>query len=263
MTYHTIELSEKAGIATITLNRPQALNALTVEMAVELIHALDTLRDEGNTRVLLLTGMGRGFCSGADLAAGVTGTQSGPMDAGVSLETHYNPLLERILALPFPVVNAINGVAAGAGCSLAIAGDVVIAAKSAYFLQAFINIGLVPDVGSTWILPRLVGKARAAGMMMLGERLPAEKAAEWGLIWKVVEDDALMHEAHAICAKFANGPTQSYGILRKAIRSAMESTLTETLQDERVNQRSASRTGDFLEGVQAFLGKRKAQFTGK
>ncbi len=262
MAYATLDLKEADGIATITLNRPATLNALTVELVSEMIHALDTLRDAGNTRVLLITGAGRGFSSGADLGAGVTGDPTGPRDAGLALETHYNPMLERIFALPFPVVTAVNGPAAGAGCSLAISGDVVIAAKSAYFLQAFINIGLVPDVGSTWLLPRMIGRARATGMMMLGEKLPAETAADWGLVWKVVDDAALMEEAHKICAKFAAGPTRSYALLRQAIRTSLESTLTQTLHHERVNQRSASRTNDFLEGVMAFLGKRAARFTG-
>lgn len=263
MAYQTIELTEADGIATLRLNRPQTLNGLTLELVSEMIHALDTLRDAGQTRVLLLTGAGRAFCSGADLGTGVTGDATGPRDAGLALETHYNPMIERLMALPFPVVTAVNGPAAGAGCSLALTGDIVIAAKSAYFLQAFINIGLIPDAGSTWLLPRAIGRARATGMMMLGDRIPAETAESWGLIWKSVEDASLMEEAGKIAAKLAAGPTQSYAILRRGIRTSLKSSLTETLYDERVNQRAASRTEDFIEGVMAFLQKRRAVFKGR
>ena len=192
MTYEHILFSEADGVATLTINRPEQMNALHVGVIAEMIHAVDRVRDEGTARVLVLTGTGRAFCSRrrsrGRRCAGGGGTRCGPLDAGKVLETHFNPLLERLFALPVPFITAVNGVAAGAGCSYALAGDIVIAAKSAYFLQAFVNIGLVPDVGSTWMLPRLVGKARAQAMMMLGERIPAETAADWGMIYKAVDD---------------------------------------------------------------------------
>lgn len=266
MAYEHILLDEDSGVATLTINRPQMLNALHIGVIGEMIDAVDQLRDGGSARVLLLTGAGRGFSSGADLAGGGAGGDpvgSGPIDAGKVLETHFNPLMERLFALPMPVITAVNGVAAGAGCSYALCGDIVIAARSAYFLQAFVNIGLVPDVGSTWLLPRLVGKARAQAMMMLGERIPAETAEDWGMIWKCVDDDQLMPTAREIATKLAKGPTQSYALIRQGIRGCMDASLTEGLMIERRHQLQAGRTGDFVEGVTAFLQKRPAAFTGK
>lgn len=266
MAYEHILLEEEAGVATLTINRPQMLNALHVGVISEMIDAVDRLRDERSARVLLLTGAGRGFSSGADLAGGGAGggpVGSGPIDAGKVLETHFNPLLERLFALPMPFITAVNGPAAGAGCSYALAGDIVIAARSAYFLQAFVNIGLVPDVGSTWLLPRLIGKARAQAMMMLGERIPAETAEAWGLIWKCVDDEKLMPTARDIAAKLAKGPTRSYALIRQGIRDSLDMTLTEALMVERRNQLHAGRTEDFAEGVGAFLQKRPAAFTGR
>jgi 2-(1,2-epoxy-1,2-dihydrophenyl)acetyl-CoA isomerase len=266
MAYEHILFTEVDGVATLTINRPQVLGALHTGVIAEMIDAVDRVRDEGTARVLLLTSAGRGFSSGADLSGGGAGGSdrpSGPPDAGKVLETHFNPLLERLFALPVPLITAINGVAAGAGCSYALAGDIVIAARSAYFLQAFVNIGLVPDVGSTWMLPRLAGKARAQAMMMLGERIPAETALEWGMIYKVVDDAELMDTANAIAAKLAKGPTQSYALIRQGIRACLDTSLTEGLMIERRNQLKAGRTADFAEGVGAFLQKRPANFTGK
>jgi 2-(1,2-epoxy-1,2-dihydrophenyl)acetyl-CoA isomerase len=256
--YEHIVLREEHGVATLTLNRPGALNALTVGLTAELIHAVDRVRDDKTSRVLLLTGAGRAFCSGADLSGGVF-----PTDAGALLDTHLNPLLERLMALPVPVVAAVNGPAAGAGCSIALAADIVLCARSAYFLQAFVNIGLVPDVGSTWMLPRLVGRARAQAMMMLGERIPAEQAEQWGMVYKVVDDGALAQEAQTLATKLANGPTRTYALIRQGIRQSLECTLTESLHIERVNQLQAGRTEDFAEGVAAFLAKRPAAFKGR
>ena len=278
MTYEHILFTEADGVATMTLNRPAALNALTSDLIAEMIDAVDRVRDEGTARVLLLTGSGRAFCSGADLAVGrttgtgVSGEHHGPaeagrprppVDVGHRLETHFNPLLERLFALPVPFVTAVNGVAAGAGCSFALAGDIVVAAESAYFLQAFVNIGLVPDVGSTWLLPRLAGRARATAMMMLGERIPAATALDWGLIWQVVPDAELMTTAAALAARLAAGPTKTYALIRHGIRDCLDASLTEALTIERRNQRAAGRTADFGEGVSAFLGKRKAAFEGR
>jgi len=266
MAYEHILLEEEGGVATLTINRPQMLNALHVGVVSEMIDAVDRLRDEGTARALLMTGAGRGFSSGADLAGGGAGGApmgSGPFDAGKVLESHFNPLLERLFALPIPFVTAVNGPAAGAGCSIALAGDIVVAGRSAYFLQAFVNIGLVPDVGSTWLLPRLAGRARAQAMMMLGERIPAETAEDWGLIWKCVDDDELMPTAREIAGKLASGPTRAYALIRQGIRACLDTTLTEALMIERQNQLFAGRTGDFVEGVSAFLQKRPANFRGK
>jgi 2-(1,2-epoxy-1,2-dihydrophenyl)acetyl-CoA isomerase len=258
VTYEHIALQLDGGVATLTLNRPAALNALKREMLAEISHALDQVRDGRTARVLLITGAGRAFCSGADLAAGEL-----PDDVGSLLETHYNPLLERLMALPIPVVSAVNGPAAGAGCSLALAADIVIAAHSAYFLLAFVNIGLVPDLGATWMLPRLAGRARAQAMMMLGERIPAEQAEQWGMIYKVVDDSTFAAETQALVTKLANGPTRTYALVRHALRAALESSLTETLRLERANQLTAGRSADFAEGVAAFLARRPANFQGK
>ena len=267
MAYEHILLDESDGVATLTINRPQMLNALHIGVIAEMIDAVDRVRDEGTARALLMTGAGRGFSSGADLAGGGAGggssRGSAPIDAGKVLETHFNPLLERLFALPVPFVTAVNGPAAGAGCSFALAGDIVVAGRSAYFLQAFVNIGLVPDVGSTWLLPRLAGKARAQAMMMLGERIPAELAESWGMIWKCVDDAELMPTASAIAAKLAKGPTRSYALIRQGIRASLDSTLTEALMLERRNQLAAGRGADFAEGVTAFLQKRPANFQGK
>ena len=266
MTYQHILFDEADGVATLTINRPQALNALHVGVIAEMIDAVDRVRDEGTARVLLLTGAGRAFCSGADLSGGGAGggdrRGSGPVDAGKVLETHFNPLLERLFDLPVPFVTAVNGPAAGAGCSFALAGDIVVAGESAYFLQAFVNIGLVPDVGSTWLLPRLAGKARAQAMMMLGDKIPARIALDWGMIWQVVPDAELMATATTIAARLAKGPTRALALIRHGIRDALDQTLTETLTTERRNQRSAGRAGDFAEGVAAFLEKRPTRFTG-
>ncbi|HVN43581.1 MAG TPA: enoyl-CoA hydratase-related protein [Steroidobacteraceae bacterium] len=257
MAYEHILMQQEGGIATLTLNRPATLNALNRSIVAELIDAFDRVRDEHVARALLITGAGRAFSSGAELAGGL------PQDCGAELETHYNPLLERLMALPLPVICAVNGPAAGAGCSLALAADIVLAARSAYFLQAFINIGLVPDVGSTWMLPRIVGRARAQAMMLLGERIPAERAEQWGMIYRCVDDAALGPESLAIATKLANGPTRAYALLRQALRESLECSLTESLQIERTNQWHAGRTQDFLEGVTAFLGKRPPSFQGK
>ena len=266
MTYAHILFDQTDGIAAITINRPQALNALHVGVIEEMIDAVDRVRDEGTARVLVLTGAGRAFCSGADLAGGGAGggaKRSGPPDAGAVLESHFNPLLERLFALPVPFITAVNGVAAGAGCSFALAGDIVIAAKSAYFLQAFVNIGLVPDVGSTWLLPRLAGRARAQAMMILGERIPAQTAADWGMVYKVVEDADLEAATRAVAEKLAKGPTRAYALIRQGIRDCLDASLSEGLMVERRNQMVAGRTADFAEGVTAFLQKRPAVFSGK
>ena len=267
MAYEHIIWSEADGVATLTINRPDRLNSLNTDVIREMIDAVDQIRDGLSTaRCLVLTGAGRGFSSGADLAPGTAGggpSSGGPIDAGKVLETHFNVLLERLFALPVPVVTAVNGPAAGAGCSYALAGDIIVASKSAYFLQAFVNIGLVPDVGSTWLLPSMIGRARAARMMMLGERIPAELAYEWGLVSEVVDDPDLAARTAEIAKKLASGPTKALTLIRTGMRDCMDKSLTEGLMVERRNQMLAGRSADFAEGVMAFLQKRPAQFTGK
>lgn len=252
-----LELSPGA-VATVTLNRPDSLNALNAAMLDELRAAVEGLQGAG-ARCLLIAGEGRAFSSGADLASG----GGLPDDVGAALEAHFNPLIEAIFALPLPVVAAVNGPCAGAGCSLALAADIVIAGRSAYFLQAFINIGLIPDAGATWLLPRLAGRARAMEMMMLGERVPADKAAEWGLIARVVVDGDLAAEAASVATRLAQGPTIAYGLLRRLARHAEHLPLSEALAAERAAQRDAGRTEDFKSAVMAFLQKRQPTFEGK
>jgi 2-(1,2-epoxy-1,2-dihydrophenyl)acetyl-CoA isomerase len=258
MAFQHIRLEQDdSAVATLILDRPRSLNALNGAMVDELREAVESLTGSG-ARCLLLTGEGRGFSSGADLASG----GGLPDDVGASLENHFNPLVEALFACPMPVVAAVNGPCAGAGCSLALAADIVLAGRSAYFLQAFINIGLIADAGATWLLPRLAGRARAMEMMMLGERVSAEQAERWGLISRMVEDDALAGEARALATKLAAGPTRAYGLLRRLARDAEQSSLSEALAAERIAQRDAGRTNDFRRGVMAFLAKQQPRFEG-
>jgi 2-(1,2-epoxy-1,2-dihydrophenyl)acetyl-CoA isomerase len=247
-----------AAVATLTIARPDRLNALSGQTLGEMRAAVAEAVDTG-ARCLLLCGEGRAFSSGADLA----GEGGLPDDAGEALETGYNPLIEALFELPIPVVAAVNGPAAGAGCSLALAADVVIAARSAYFLQAFVNIGLIPDAGATWLLPRLAGRARAMEMMMLGERIPAEQAQAWGMIAKVVDDEHLASEAVLLATRLAQGPTAALGLIRRLARESAQLTLTDALAAERVAQREAGRTEDFRRAVVAFLEKRQPRFEGR
>lgn len=258
MDFETIRVElTPASVGTIRLNRAQSLNALSPQMLDEAREAVTRLPGEG-ARCLLLTGEGRGFSSGADLASG----GGLPEDAGLALEQHFNPLVEAIAAAPVPVVAAVNGPAAGAGASLALMADIVIAARSAYFMQAFVNIGLVPDAGATWLLPRLAGRARAMEMMMLGERIPAEKAVEWGLISRVVEDEFLAEEATLLATTLARGPTRALGLIRRLARDAEQLSLSDALAAERAAQREAGETQDFKQAVFAFLQKRQPTFEG-
>lgn len=259
MTYETIRVDQSpASVATIILNRPDSLNALNAAMLDEIRAVVESLPGSG-ARALLLTGAGRGFSSGADLAGG----GGLPDDIGAALEAHFNPLIEALFACPLPVVAAVNGPCAGAGCSLALAADLVIAGRSAYFLQAFINIGLIPDAGATWLLPRLAGRARAMEMMMLGERICAEQALAWGMISRIVADEDLAAEGAAFAARLAAGPTVAYGLLRRLARNAEQLSLGEALAAERIAQRDAGRTEDFKRAVFAFLQKRKPEFEGR
>lgn len=262
MTYETIKFEIADNIATITLNRPDRLNAMPPVMAEEIGDALDQL---GDARCLLITGEGRAFCSGADLAGRADSKQSisGGQGAYRALTRSYNPLMMKLAKLPIPVVTAVNGPAAGIGCSLALAADFAIAGKSAYFLQAFVNIGLVPDGGASWMLPRLIGKARATEMMLLGEKIGGEKAADWGLVYKCVEDEALMAEARALAARLACGPTLALGIMRQNIANALDQDYASALRGEAEGQRIAGDSGDAREGAISFLQKRKAEFKGQ
>lgn len=262
MTYEHILLDVSEGVATLTINRPQVLNAMCQQTLAEMLDALAAISKGWKVRALLLTGAGRAFSSGADLQA-MDGEGDDPPDRGLGLEKGFNPVLEALNALPFPVITAVNGGAAGGGCGFALAGDIVIAARSAYFLQPFANIGLVPDVGATWLLPRLAGRARAMGMMMLAERIPAQTALEWGLIWQVVEDYELMDTARALARHLATGPTKSYALMRQAVAKAATMTFREALAAERIDQRTAGQTADHAEGVTAFLEKRTPRFSGQ
>ena len=261
MAYETITVDVSDKIATITLNRPERMNACSLDMAGEINDALSA--DMGDARCLIITGAGRGFCSGADLQARGKSSIGGGEGSYVALTRHYNPLMINLARLNMPVITAINGAAAGVGCSIGLCGDFVIAGKSGYFLQAFVNIGLVPDGGASWMLPRLIGKARATEMMMLGEKISAEKALDWGMIYKVVEDAELQAEARALATRLANGPTISYATMRKNILVAMENSYAEQLLAEAEGQRIAGNSEDAAEGGLAFLEKRKPNFQGK
>ncbi len=260
MTYETITLEIADTIATITLNRPDRLNAMGPQMADEISEAVDHL---DGARALLITGAGRAFCSGADLQARGGAAALGASGPYGALTRSYNPTMVKLSKLNVPIVTAVNGPAAGIGCSLALCSDFAIAGKSAYFLQAFVNIGLVPDGGSTWMLPRLIGKARATQMMLLGEKIGGEQAADWGLIYKCVEDTDLQSEARALAARLANGPTLALGIMRQNIAAALEMDYASAMTREAEGQRIAGKSADATEGGMSFLQKRKPVFVGK
>ncbi len=265
MAYTKISYELKGDIAIIAFNDPSTLNACGVDTAQELLHAFEVAADEA--RCTILTGEGRGFCSGANLGPGQLNVklshEGSKPDAGRALTTHYNPLMQAIREHPHPVITAVNGPAAGVGCSLALVGDIIVCAKSAYFLQAFRRIGLVPDGGSTWLLARTIGRPRAMEMALFGEKVPAEKALEWGMVNRVVEDEALMSTAMEMAETLATGPTVALSLARDLMWKACESDFDEAIYDERIAQRTAGRTDDFKEGVSAFLQKRKADFKGK
>lgn len=250
------------GYRVVTLNRPERLNAFTGAMHRALADSLAEAEADSGCRALLLTGAGRGFCAGQDLNERVA-PNGDILVPGEALEKYYNPLVRKLRALPFPVVAAVNGVAAGAGCNVALACDIVLAARSATFTQAFARLGLIPDAGGTWILPRLVGHARARGLALLAEPLSADKAEQWGLIWKAVDDGALMTEAEKLCAHFAAAPTYGLGLIKQALEASADSDLSAQLDLERKLQRQAGSHEDYREGVRAFLEKRKPKFTGK
>jgi 2-(1,2-epoxy-1,2-dihydrophenyl)acetyl-CoA isomerase len=263
MTYQTILLDIADGVGRITLNRPDKLNSFTPEMHAELRDAIEKVAKDG--RVLLLTGAGRGFCAGQDLSQRrqMGGEGEPPPDLGHTIETFYNPLVKRLRSLELPIVGAVNGVAAGAGMSLALACDITLAARSATFLQAFAKLGLVPDSGSTYFLPRLVGEARARALALLAEKITAEQAVQWGLIWKVVDDDRLMDEAMALARHLATQPTRGLARIKQALDASLGNSLGIQLDLERDLQRELGRTQDYREGVTAFFEKRPPKFVGR
>jgi 2-(1,2-epoxy-1,2-dihydrophenyl)acetyl-CoA isomerase len=253
----SILISLEAGVQTLTLNRPDKLNAFIPEMHQELRRALEQALDDAAIRAVLLTGAGRAFCAGQDLSQRKVDPGAAPIDLSVSLGSYYNPLVRRLRELPKPVVCAVNGVAAGAGANIALACDVVLAARSASFVQSFARLGLVPDSGGTWFLPRLVGPARAMGLALLAEPLAAEDAERWGLIWKAVDDAQLMSEALALARKLAAGPTKGYGLIKRALHASQGNSLDAQLDLERDLQREAGFSEDYRKGVAAFLAKKK------
>jgi len=260
MTYQKITLAKADGLATLTLNAPDKLNAVSRRMIAEIKQAWEEIGADSSVRAVLLTGAGRGFCAGADLS---DPDRKNDADSGSALDKFFNPVIRTMRAVPKPIVAAVNGVAAGVGMSFALAADIAIAARSASFLQAFARIGLLPDGGSTWFLPRLVGEQRARALAMLAPQISAEQAKQWGLIWDVVDDAQLMPAANELARRLASGPTQSLARIKDAMNQAAGNDLARQLDLERDYQRELGRTEDFREGVAAFLAKRKAEFKGK
>jgi 2-(1,2-epoxy-1,2-dihydrophenyl)acetyl-CoA isomerase len=252
----------RAGYRVLTLNRPDRLNSFSGAMHEALMAALDAAEADTNCRALLLTGAGRGFCAGQDLSDGMVTPGQTP-DLSATIERRYNPLVRKLRSLPMPVICAVNGVAAGAGANIAFACDIVIAGRSAKFIQAFAKLGLVPDAGGTWFLPRLVGGARARALALLAEPVSADQAAEWGMIWKVLDDAELMTEAHRLGAHFATQPTAGLALIKRALDASETNDLDAQLDLERDLQGEAGRTPDYLEGVAAFLEKRAPRFVGR
>jgi 2-(1,2-epoxy-1,2-dihydrophenyl)acetyl-CoA isomerase len=263
MAYNCIVNTVEDGVSKIVFNRPDRLGAMNAEMMAETLDAIDKAVEDEAVRCLLLTGTGRGFCSGQDLSDRIQPKDGEKRDLGETLDKGYNRLARKVQTLRMPLVVAVNGIAAGAGSSIALLGDIVIAARSASFMQAFVRVGLVPDCGGTYALPRLVGRARALGLALLGDPIDAETAAEWGLIWKCVPDDDLMEEAHAIAKRLAGGPTKSYALIRAAIKAADTNSFDEQLDFEMQCQRAAGYTDDHAEGVRAFLEKRPPEYKGR
>lgn len=258
-----INFENNNGIATIRLNRPEQLNSFNGQMHEDMKLALKQVEQDADCRVLVITGTGRGFCAGQDLSDRNVAPGNEAPDLGESLEKRYNPMIRRIKALPMPVICAVNGVAAGAGANIALACDIVIAAESASFIQAFCKLGLIPDSGGTWSLPKTLGMARAKGLALLGDKITATKAYEWGMIWQVVDDERLSDEVLTLAQHFSNQPTKGLALIKRALNASEFNSFDEQLDLERDLQRLAGRTEDYREGVSAFMDKRPAKFIGK
>ena len=263
MQYESILFENTGGVAVITLNRPDKLNSFTVAMHLEVRDALEKIKADAGVRVLLLTGAGRGFCAGQDLSDRAVKPGDGAVDLGESIEKYYGPLVQTLRALPFPVICAVNGVAAGAGANIPLACDLVLAARSASFIQAFCKIGLIPDSGGTWTLPRLIGMARAKALALLGNRLTAEQAEQWGLIYRVVDDAELLTEALTLARHLATQPTYGLALIKRSFNASLSNTFDEQLELEKDLQRLAGRSEDYREGVSAFMEKRSPSFKGR
>ena len=263
MNYENILFAIDGGVARLTLNRPDRLNSFNDAMHAEVRDVLGRVREDATVRALLLTGAGRGFCAGQDLSDRAVAPGEAPVDLGASIERNYKPLILGLRALPLPVVCAVNGVAAGAGANIALACDIVIAAKSASFIQAFAKIGLIPDSGGTWFLPRLVGSARAVGLALLGDKLSAAEAADWGLIWRCVDDGELQTVVDKLLQQFAQAPTRGLAAIKQALNASAGNTLASQLDLERDLQRTLGESADYREGVAAFTAKRPPQFSGR
>jgi 2-(1,2-epoxy-1,2-dihydrophenyl)acetyl-CoA isomerase len=262
-TYQNILFAIDAGVARLTLNRPDRLNSFNDAMHAEVRDALGRVRADATARVLLLTGAGRGFCAGQDLSDRAVAAGAAPVDLGASIERNYRPLVLALRSLPMPVICAVNGVAAGAGANLAFACDIVIAARSASFIEAFCRLGLIPDTGGTYFLPRLVGTARAMGMALLGDRVSAERAAAWGLVWQCVDDAELMAAADKLATHFATAPTRGLARTKQALYASPANTLEAQLDLERDFMRELGASDDYREGVAAFMEKRPPKFGGR
>lgn len=263
MDYQNIIAEEKNGVGYLTFNRPKALNSFNVDMHREVAEVLNLWTKNPDVRCVVISGEGRGFCAGQDLGDRVVDPNAEAPDLGYSIETYYNPLIKTIVNMPKPVICAVNGVAAGAGANIALACDLVIAAKSANFVQAFCRLGLVPDSAGTWFLPRAIGHARAMGLTLLGDKLPAETAKEWGMIWDVVEDAELKAKVTELAERLAKQPTFGLSLIKKAIHQSSNNTFDEQVLLERDLQRIAGRSEDYREGVQAFMNKREPNFKGR
>ncbi len=265
MSYPLIQFEVRDGIARLTLNRPDKMNSFNAEMHAELRDALDSIQSNRAVRVLVITGAGRGFCAGQDLADAEVRFTPGetPPDLGDVVERHYKPLVMRLSQLRVPTIAAVNGIAAGAGASLALACDLVIATQSAAFVLPFANIGLIPDTGCSWHLPQRLGQARAMGLALTGKKLPAQQAADWGMIWEAVEDAAFVSSVDSLAAKLAAMPTQALVRTRQAMQSAHTNSLEAHLSVEGAFMRELGKSADYVEGVSAFLEKRAPQFKGE